>query len=111
MPAGCGNLERAFCALLAPDVAEVEQRRLGFVDLRLWARQHLGAAEMIRDLDQRARGDDLDIRARLGGFRAARRGADQAFVARIGSDRRRQDAGHRRDRPIKPEFAEYREAR
>jgi hypothetical protein len=35
--------------------------------------------------------------------------ADQAFVARIGPDRRRQYAGHRRDRSVEAEFAKHRE--
>jgi hypothetical protein len=65
---------------------------------------------MIDDLDQRIGGDDLDIRARPGRFGSAHRGANQAFVARIGADRRGQYAGHRRDLSIEAEFAEHRES-
>ena len=54
-PAGGGDLERALGALLALDVLEVDQRAAGLADLRLRAREHLRAAEMIGELDQRAR--------------------------------------------------------
>jgi hypothetical protein len=47
-------------------------------------------------------GNDLDIGARPCHFRPASRWTDQAFVARIGAYRRRQHAGHRRDRTIDP---------
>ena len=77
------------------------------VHFRLRARQHLRAFEVVGDLDQRIRRDDLDVRARPGRFRAAGRRADQALLARIRPDRRRQDAGHGRDRAIEPEFAEH----
>jgi hypothetical protein len=107
---GRRNLQRALGAFLALDVAQIEQLRLAFPDPRLWARQHLRALEMVGDLDQRVRGDDLDIRARPGRFRAAGRGTDQAFVARIGADRGRQCASHRRDRSIEAQFAEHRKA-
>src|SRR5258708_35568436 len=111
MPAGRGNLERAFCTLLALDVAKVEQRRLGFVDLRLGARQYLRALEMIRDLDQRACRADLDIRARPGRLRPASRRTDHASVPRIGAYRRRQYPTDRRDQSVEPQFAEHGEAR
>ena len=77
------------------------------VHFRLRARQHLRALKMVGDLDQRFCRDDLDIRARPGGFRAACRGTDQAFLARIGADRGRQYARHRRDRAVEPELAEH----
>ena len=40
-------------------------------------------------------------------FGAAWSRADQAFVARIGADRRRQYARDRRDRAVEPEFAKH----
>ena len=110
MPAGRGDLERALGAFLALDVAQIEQRCLALVHLRLRPRQHLRAFEVVGDLDQRFRRDDLDIRARPGRFRAAGRRTDQALVARIGADRRRQHARDRRDRSVEPEFAEHGEA-
>ena len=110
MSAGRRDLERALGAFLALDVAQVEQRFLALVHLRLRARQHLRALEMVGDLDQRICRDDLDVRARPGRFRAASRGTDQALVARIGADRRRQHARNRRDRSVEPEFAEHGEA-
>src|ERR1700716_3126226 len=110
MPAGRGNLERALGAFLALYVAEVEQRGLAFADLPLWARQNLRALEMVGDLDQRIGGNDLDIWARPCRLGAARGRTNQAFVARIGADRRGQYARHRRDRSVQPEFAEHGEA-
>ncbi len=65
---------------------------------------------MVGDLDQRARRDDLDVRARPRRLRAAGRRTDQAFLARIGADRGGKHAGHRRDRAVEAEFAEHGEA-
>ena len=60
MPAGRGNLERAFGALLPLDIALVELAPGRFTHFRLRPRQHLRALELVGDLDQRNRGDDLD---------------------------------------------------
>ena len=108
MPAGGGDLERALGALLALDVAQVEQRFRALMDFRLRPRQHLRALEMVGDLDQRIGRDDLDVGAGPRRLRAAGGGTDQAFVARIGADRRRQHARHRRDRSVEAELAEHR---
>ncbi len=110
MTAGGGDLERALGALLALDVAQIELGGRRLPHLRLRPRQHLRALEVVGDLDQRVGGDDLDIGARPGRFRAAGRRADQAFLARIGADRGRQHARDRRDRSVETEFAEHREA-
>ncbi len=107
MPAGRRDFERAFGALLALDVAQIEMRCLRLVHFRLRPRQHLRAFEMVGDLDQRFCRDDLDIGARPGGLRSARRGTDQAFLARVRADRGRQDAGDGGDRAIEPELAEH----
>ena len=109
--AGGGDLERALGAFLALDVLEIDQRAAGLADLRLRARQHLGATEVIGELDQRGGRDDLHLRAGPGGFGAAGAGADQAFAAGIGADRGRQHAGHRGDRAVEPELAQNGEAR
>ena len=108
--AGGGDLERALGALLALDVLEVDERARGFADLRLRPREHLGAAEMVGELDEGRRGDDLHLRARPGGFRAAGGGTDQAFAAGIGADGGRQHARDRGDRAVEAEFAQHREA-
>jgi hypothetical protein len=108
--AGSRDLECAFCTFLTLDVAQVELGRWCRVDLRLRPRQHLRALEVIGDLDQRLRRDDLNVRVCPGGFGAAGGRADQAFVARIGADRRRQHACNRRDRAVEPELAEHGEA-
>ena len=107
MPAGRGELQRAFGTFLALDVAQIEMRRLRLVHFRLRARQHLRAFEVVGDLDQRFCRDDLDIGACPGGFRSARRRTDQAFLARIRADRGRQHARHGGDRAIEPELAEH----
>src|SRR5258707_1183548 len=49
---GGGDFERALGALLALDVLEVDQRAVDLADLRLWAGEHLRAAEMIGELDE-----------------------------------------------------------
>ncbi len=54
VPAGGGDLERALGALLALDVLEIDERALDLADLRLRPREHLRAAEMIGELDERA---------------------------------------------------------
>ena len=110
MSAGGRDLERALGALLALDVAQIEQRFLALMHLRLRARQQLRALEMVGDLDQRFCRDDLDVRARPGRFRTAGRRTDQPFLARIGADRRRQHARDGRDRSVETEFAEHGEA-
>jgi hypothetical protein len=102
MSAGRDNFQRAFGGFLSLDVTQIEQIGLAFLDLRGGARQHLRAFEVVGDLDQRICGNDLDIGARPCRFRPASRWTDQAFVARIGAYRRRQHAGHRRDRTIDP---------
>ena len=107
MSAGRRDLERSLGAFLALDVAQIQQ--LGFWRTHLWRRprQHLRAFEVVGDLDQRMRGDDLDIRARPGRFRAAGRRTNQAFVTRVGADRGRQRTRHRRDRSVEAEFAKH----
>ena len=50
---------------------------------------------------------DLDVRARSGRFRATGVRADQALLARIGPDRRRQHARDGSDRAVEPKFAEH----
>jgi hypothetical protein len=109
--AGGGDFERALGALLALDVLEVDQCRVGLADLRLRAGEHLRAAHVIGELDQRGGGDDLHLRARPGGLRTASGWADQAFAARIGADRRRQHARDRGDRAVESELAQHGEAR
>ena len=65
---------------------------------------------MIGELDERRRGDDLDLGARPGRFRPAGRRAHQAFAARIGADGGGQHAGDGRDRAVEAELAQHREA-
>ena len=69
-------------------------------------RHDLRALEMIGELDQRAGREHVDILRRPGGFATARLRADQPVPARIGGDRRGQNAGDRGDRAIKRQFAE-----
>ena len=102
MPAGGRHFERAFGAFLAFDVGKVGEPADGFQDLRLRPRQHLRALEVVGELDQRGRGDDLDVGARSRRLGSAFGRADQAFATRIGADRRRQHARHRAIEPSRP---------
>ncbi len=86
MTARGGDLEGALGALLTLDVFEVDERVGGFADLRLRTGEHLRAAEMIGELDQRCRGDDLHFRACPGRFGAAGGGADEPFATPVGAD-------------------------
>ena len=99
MAAGGGDLEGALGALLALDVLEIDERVGCFAHLRLRAGEHLRAAEMVRELDQRGAGP--------GGFGAARGGVDEPFAARVGADCGRQHASHRGDRAVEAEFAQH----
>jgi hypothetical protein len=109
--AGGGDLESALGAFLTLDVLEVDQCAVELADLRLRAGEHLRAADVIGELDQRGSGNDLHLRARPGGLGAAGGRADEAFAARIGANRRRQYARDRGDRAVEPELAQHGEAR
>ena len=107
MSAGGCDLERALGAFLALDVGEIEHRARCFKDLRLRPRQHLRALEMIGELNERRRGNDLDFGARPRGFGSAPRRADQSFATRVGADGGRKDSGDGGNRAVKSEFAEH----
>jgi hypothetical protein len=107
MAAGRGDFERALGALLAFDVGQVEMHAVELADLRLRPVEDLRALEVVGELDQRLRRDDLDLRARPGGLRAAGIGADEAVTACIGADRGGQHTGHRGNRAVEAEFAEH----
>ena len=62
---------------------------------------------MIGDLDQRRRRDDLDFGAGPGCLRAAGRGTDQSFIARIRTDGSRKHTRDRRDRTVEAEFPQH----
>lgn len=83
MAAGRRDFQRALGALLSLDVAQVELRLAELMHFRLRARQHLRALEVIGDLDQRFRRDDLDVGTGPCCFRTAGGGADQSFIARV----------------------------
>ena len=110
MGAGRGDLEGALGAFLALDVAQVGQGGRGRHDRGFGPRQHLRALEMVGELDQRARRQDLDVAAGPGGFRAAGFGADQAVPALIGRHGGGKHAGDRGDRAVERELAQHREA-
>ena len=93
MTAGGRYFERALGAFLALDVGEIGGRSARFQNRGLRARQDLRAFEMIGELDQRACGDDLDLRAGLGRFGSGNCRTDQALAPRIRPDRRRKHAG------------------
>jgi hypothetical protein len=107
---GC-DFERAFGAFLALDVGEVERDASCLEDFRLRPREHLRALEVVGELDERGRRDDLDLGARPRRFRPACGRADRALAARIGADGGGKGAGDRGDRAVEAEFAQYRESR
>ena len=103
--AGGGDFERAFGALLALHVLQVEAGGARRRQFRLGRRQQLRALEMVDDRQQVRRRDDLDL-AGPGRLAAARARADDAGVARRGRERGDQDAGHRRQRAVERDLAE-----
>ncbi len=110
MATGGSDFERTLGALLTLDVGEVERAAVELADFRLRAREHLRALEMIGELNERQRRDDLDLRRGPGCFRPAGRRTNQTLPARIGADRRRQHAGHGCDAAVEPELAQHGEA-
>ena len=110
MAAGGRDLQRALGAFLALDVGKVERGVGNFENFRLRPREHLRAFEVVGELDERVRRDDLHVGARPGGLRPARIGTDQPLRARIRADRRGQHPRDRRNRAIEPELAQHGEA-
>ena len=108
--ARCGDFERAFGALLAPDVAQVRLRSGRRPQRRLGAGQDLRALEVVGELDERARGENLEVGRRPRRLRAAWARADEALAGGVGGDRRRQDARDGADRPVERQFADHRKA-
>lgn len=101
------DLEHAPRTFLALDVGKIGQRtRLpGHCGFR--PGHHLRALEVVGELDQRTRRENVDIGGGPGGFGAGSLRADQPLAPAIGRNRRRQHAGHRRDRTVKGEFAQH----
>jgi hypothetical protein len=93
--AGCGDLKRALGALLSLDVGEIENGSLRFQDFGPWPREHLRPLEMIGELDEGSRRNDLDVRTGPGRFRSTGCRTHQALAARIGADGGRKHAGDR----------------
>ena len=102
------HFERALGAFLAPDVTHVGQWRAGRPHCRFGPAQDLRSLEMIGQLDERARRQNVEIGGGPGRFGPAGGRADKSLAARIGGDGGRQDAGDRADRPIKRQFADHR---
>ena len=103
--AGGGDFERAFRALLALDVLQVETGGARRRQFCLRRRQQLRALEVVDDRQQVRRRDDFDL-AGPGGLAAARARADDSGVARRGRQRGDQDAGNRRQRAVERDLAE-----
>src|SRR5271154_4291966 len=66
---------------------------------------------MIGELDEGCRSDNLNLRARPGGFRTARGWANQTLAAGIGADGRRQDSRYRCDRAVEPKLTQNSKSR
>jgi hypothetical protein len=108
---GGGNLQRAFGALLALNVAQVRLRSGRRAQRWLGAGQHLRALEVVSELDQRAGRENLEIGRRPRRLGSARRKADQAFTGGVGGDRRRQHAGDCADRAIERKLPDHGETK
>jgi hypothetical protein len=101
MAAGGRDFERALGAFLA--LRRGRERRL--LNFRLRPREHLRAFEVVGELDERGRRDDLDLGARPRRFRPAGGRADQTFAAGIGADGGGKNAGDRSDRAVEAKLA------
>ena len=104
------DLQRPLGALLALHVAQIGQVGPGRPHGGLGPRHQLRALEVVGELDEGARRQHVEVAAGPGGLRPAGRGADQPVAGRIGGDRGRQHARHRRDGTVEREFAQHREA-
>jgi hypothetical protein len=105
---GRRNLQRALGAFLALYVTQVQLMSARRAQSGFRAGQHLQALEVVGKLNQRAGRKNLKIGRRPRRLWAAGRRANQAFVGRIGGDRRRQHAGDGADRAVKSEFPDHR---
>ena len=110
MSARSRDLERALGAFLSFDVREVEHAGVTFANFGLRPRKNLRTLEVIGELDQRLRGDDLDFGTGPGRFGPACVRADQALAASVGADRGRQHTGNRGDRAVEAELPQNGEA-
>ncbi len=106
VPASRSDLERALGALLPLDVAQIRLRAGRRTHRRLRPRQDLASLEMVGELDQRARGQDVEIGGRPGRLRPARGRANEPLACRVGSDRGRQNARDPADDPVERELAD-----
>ena len=103
--AGRRDLQRPLGSLLPLDVVKVERIRLRGDLAGLGRRQHLPAAEVVEQCEQRLRRQDLEI-ARPGGFRTVAGGADQAAARLHRRHGGRQNARDLGERAVEAEFAE-----
>ena len=106
MPAGGGDFERPLGALLALDVAQIRLRAGRRADRRLRPRKDLASLEVVGELDQRARRENVEIGRGPRRLGPACAGADEPLPRRIGGDRRRQHARDRADRPVEGQLAD-----
>ena len=105
MSARGGDFERAFGALLALHIGEVEPGRARRREPRLGRRQQLGSLEMIDDRQEARRRDHLHL-ARPGRLAAAFGRADDAAAAARRRQCREQHAGNARQRAVERHLAE-----
>ena len=105
-----GDFERALGALLPLDVTQVGLAARAAPDARLGPGHDLRPLEMIGELDERARRENIDLGRGPRRLRPTIIGADQAVTARVGGDGGGQRAGDRGDRAIERQFADDRVA-
>ena len=107
MPTRRRDLQGALGALLAVDVAQIGQGAARRRDGGLRPSHDLRALEVVGELDQRTRRQDVEVAARSGRLRPRRGRADQPEPAFMGGHRGGQHAGDGGDRPVEGEFAEH----
>ena len=107
--AGRGDLQRPLGVLLALDVAQVGQRGSPSRTVGLGPRQHLGAAEVVDQRDQRARREDRHVPPAQAASGPQASGQIRP-VPGAGGDGGGQRARHRRDAAVQRQLAQHRPA-
>ncbi|MNJ41323.1 hypothetical protein D3C77_362420 [compost metagenome] len=107
--AGGGDLQRPLGALLALDLAQVGHGAPLEHRARLRRTQHLNAAKMVDQADQRARRQQANL-ARPGRLRPIGLGTDQAQAQGVHRHGRRQGSAHGGDLAVQSQFAHRRPA-
>ena len=108
--AGRGDLQRALGAFLSFHFGKIERRFAHLANFRRGPRQHLRAAKMVRELNERGGREDFHLRTCPGGLGPAGGGTNQAVALRVRGDGGGQHARDRRERAVEAKLADDGEA-